>query len=130
MLVVMTRLLLAVTLVLALGDVALGDDDEPGPGPRNKLTGPPRGHPQVWGKPSDELRRQASRLRMRAMDNRDAADDLRARGRGSRADELDDQADDFEDRAHAIDQRADMMDERGEDANRGMVLPAPNPALP
>ena len=124
----MTRLLLAAALVFTLGDVVLADDD--GPAPRNKLTGPPRGHPQVWGKPSDELRRQASQLRMRAMDNRDAADDLRSRGRGDRADELEEQADDLEDRAEVIDRHADTMDAQGENANRGMVLPAPNPSLP
>lgn len=128
----MTRLLVAAAVVLTLGTPILAaDDDAPsGVRNRNRVTGPPRGHPPVSGKPSDELRRQASQLRLRAMDARDTADDLRTRGRSDRADDLEERADDLEDRARTIDQRADMMDEQGENADRGMVLPSPNPALP
>jgi len=126
----MTRLLVVAALVLTLGGLVVAEDDGPFPRNRNRVTGPPHGHPPVWGKPSDELRRQASQLRLRAMDSRDAADELRARGRGDRADELEERADDLEDRSRSLDQRADMMDEQGEGADRGMVLPSPSPALP
>lgn len=99
-------------------------------GARNRVTGPPHAQKPSFGRPADVLRHQAGDLRMRAFDARDAADALHEKGRDDKADEMDDRADDLEDRAHQLEQRADEMDTQGENANRGMVLPAPNPAEP
>ena len=121
------RTLLLIALLTALALPALAEDELSS---RNRLTHTPHGHPPVWGRPADVLRHQASDLRLRAFDARDAADSLHEKGRDDKADEMDDRADDLEDRAHALEQRADEMDAQGENATRGMVLPAPSPAEP
>jgi hypothetical protein len=114
-------------LLAAVAPPVFGDDEPEG---RNRLTGPPQAGKPALGRPADVLRHQASDLRMRAFDARDAADALHEKGRDDKADEMDDRADDLEDRAHQLEQRADDMDSHGENATRGMVLPAPNPAAP
>jgi TolA-binding protein len=115
-------------LLMAPGRPAVAADDD---GPRSKLTGPPRGHPLVTGRPSDLLRETAQQLRDRALDARDAADAIREQGKHEeRAEDLDDRADDLEDRAHVLEERAAEQDAQGENATHGMVMPAPSPGLP